>query len=89
MRLRDEGMTKEELDARTDHVLGMVDSAGYRAYLRALLDEHDSVEKKILSGDLSIDDYVKYSGRLKGLRYAIDLPDRLIGKAPEQEPRRP
>jgi hypothetical protein len=88
MRLVDQGMTEEQLAARTEHVLGMVDNAGYRVYLRSLLDRLDDIEKKILSGDLSNDEYLKYCGELKGVRFAIDEPDRLIGKAPEQEPRR-
>lgn len=81
MRLRDASLTAEQVSARSDRVRGLTDHAGWDAVLVDLAGRRIFLERRILAGDLSIDEYHRYCGELEGIVYAIETPDRLIRQA--------
>jgi hypothetical protein len=84
--LRDASLTDQQIGARSDRARSLLDHPGYELVLAELAVRRVALEAKILDGELGFDEYHAYCGELKGIVYALEIPNRLIRQAPEGGP---
>lgn len=57
-----------------DYLIALQDMQGWRIYRQRLEAHRRRVEQKVLAGGLTHEEYLRVTGELRGLRFALEYP---------------